>query len=126
VAENIANENMRANQLSNLVCVYLGSYFGILARIGLQLSIDSLYAPAVLLDSVLHEAFFANVIGCFFLGLISSWKDSSFFAQRPYFYNFFSVGYTGSLTTFSAWMAQSALKMIVLGNVRQFFPEVER
>jgi len=92
--------------------VYLGSYLGILGRIGLQF-----YPSSQLVDGVLYDAFFANVAGSFVIGFVVAGHTSYIFTKFPYFYDFFTVGYTGSLTTFSAWQAQSAIKIISYGYI---------
>jgi len=59
--------------------------------------------PGALLRWHLPQLLFANLLGCFLLGLLVGWPGT-----RPRLMLWGGIGFCGSLTSFSSWMLQLA------------------
>lgn len=103
--KNLLTENL----WSTIAAVTLGSYIGVLIRIGLS-ELAPLVNPIEIFPS-----FYAEFIGCIFMGVavvLEAKIKARFFPLFP----FLTSGVAGSMTTFSVWMQQASLDLTGLGR----------
>ncbi len=64
-----------------------------------------------------------NVIGCFFIGLISTYFSERTVGMSPYLMLFLTVGFLGGLTTFSSF-GYETLSLMRIGNFLAAFTHI--
>jgi CrcB protein len=95
----------------NYLLIGLGGALGAMARVGM----GRLF-PATLAGSIPLQMLAVNVIGCFVMGLVSSWLE---YHDGPLALRYFLVsGFLGGFTTFSAF----ALEGMLLVQKQQYWP----
>jgi CrcB protein len=95
----------------NYLLIGLGGALGAMARVG----VGRLF-PATLVGSIPLQMLAVNVIGCFMMGLLSSWLE---YHNGPLALRYFLVsGVLGGFTTFSAF----ALEGMLLVQKQQYGP----
>jgi CrcB protein len=95
----------------NYLLIGLGGALGAMARVG----VGRLF-PATLVGSIPLQMLAVNVIGCFVMGLVSSWLS---YHGGPLALRYFLVtGVLGGFTTFSAF----ALEGMLLVQKQQYGP----
>eukprot|EP01124_Arcella_intermedia_P004682 TRINITY_DN12665_c0_g1_i1.p1 TRINITY_DN12665_c0_g1~~TRINITY_DN12665_c0_g1_i1.p1 ORF type:complete len:335 (-),score=62.14 TRINITY_DN12665_c0_g1_i1:17-1021(-) len=103
--------------LFSLLIVYLGSYFGILLRLGFS-EVWALHSSAnATLEGPLYSDFYSNIFGSFLMGLLVTLKPHTLFKNYPFTYDFLATGVLGSFTTFSGWQGAASLKFCEVKNV---------
>jgi fluoride exporter len=102
---------MKDNNMLNYLLIGLGGALGAMARVG----VGRLF-PATLAGSIPLQMLAVNVIGCFMMGLLSSWLE---YHNGPLALRYFLVtGFLGGFTTFSAF----ALEGMLLVQKQQYVP----
>lgn len=99
--------------MSHLICIFLGGGLGAVLRYLLKVGCDK-HLP-LHLSNYPFGTFFANIIGCFFLGLIFT----LFLNKTEINTNlklFLTVGVAGGFTTFSTFSLES-IELFKTGNV---------
>lgn len=95
----------------NYLLIGLGGALGAMARVG----VGRLF-PVTLVGSIPLQMLAVNVIGCFVMGLVSSWLE---YHHGPLALRYFLVsGLLGGFTTFSAF----ALEGMLLVQKQQYGP----
>jgi CrcB protein len=95
----------------NYLLIGLGGALGAMARVGM-----GRVFPATLAGSIPLQMLAVNVIGCFMMGLVSSWLE---YHNGPLALRYFLVsGVLGGFTTFSAF----ALEGMLLVQKQQYGP----
>ena len=86
---------------------------GAVTRAGLGLATSSVESYGAL---PIYTAFFANLVGCWCIGLFAQLKSSPFKAAL-------TTGFCGCLTTYSGWNSQQAIALVnfKLKNIFQVF-----
>jgi fluoride ion exporter CrcB/FEX len=59
---------------------------------------------------VFHQAFFANILGCFLMGILVQFKPMPFFQRNLNLFVGLGTGGLGSLTTFGSWNEEVSIK----------------
>lgn len=105
-------------ELTALALVAVGAIPGALLRWHLDGLTQGLVGAqtSMVLRSVLHADFAANLLGCFCLGLLIA-DSRPPRPARPRLYLLAGVGFCGSLTTFSAWMLVTC-QAVLQGQLR--------
>ena len=95
----------------NYLLIGLGGALGAMARVG----VGRLF-PTILAGSIPLQMLAVNVIGCFMMGLLSSWLE---YHNGPLALRYFLItGVLGGFTTFSAF----ALEGMLLVQKQQYWP----
>lgn len=95
----------------NYLLIGLGGALGAMARVG----VGRLF-PTTLAGSIPLQMLAVNVIGCFMMGLLSSWLE---YHNGPLALRYFLItGVLGGFTTFSAF----ALEGMLLVQKQQYWP----
>ncbi len=95
----------------NYMLIGLGGALGAMARVGIGRLL-----PSTLAGSIPLQMLAVNVIGCFAMGLLSSWLS---YHDAPLALRYFLVsGFLGGFTTFSAF----ALESMLLVQKQQYLP----
>eukprot|EP01129_Flabellula_baltica_P009700 TRINITY_DN4006_c0_g1_i1.p1 TRINITY_DN4006_c0_g1~~TRINITY_DN4006_c0_g1_i1.p1 ORF type:complete len:314 (-),score=38.49 TRINITY_DN4006_c0_g1_i1:1241-2182(-) len=106
----------KGSDFENILFVFFGAGFGVLFRFGLVHWLEWMITKEAIDTGMLFEAFFPNVLGCFWMGVISFYKRSYFFSKYPGVYTGIGTGLLGSLTTYSGWQVHSAFKASIYHN----------
>lgn len=99
---------LKEHRWSTVAAVMAASYFGVLIRIGLQ------YLAALVSPIEVFPSFYAEFVGCIFMGFAVILEDkvkNLFFPLFP----FLTTGLAGSITTFSSWNQEASLDLTGLG-----------
>lgn len=96
----------------NYLLIGLGGALGAMARVG----VGRLFPATLAGSSIPLQMLAVNVIGCFVMGVISSWLE---YHHGPLALRYFLVsGFLGGFTTFSAF----ALEGMLLVQKQQYWP----
>ena len=95
----------------NYLLIGLGGALGAMARVG----IGRLF-PAALAGTIPLQIMAVNIIGCFVMGIVSSWLE---YHNGPLALRYFLVsGFLGGFTTFSAFALEGSLLL----QKQQYWP----